>query len=338
MSDFGKFAASVKNGKFSKIYFIHGNEEYFLSRSVDLLLENLVPSDQRSFNLDLFDGAESNSEAILSSILSFPFVGDRRLTVVRRFDKMDKKQRIDVADHLGDVPDSNVVCLLAGDVKTTDETFRRISGSAEVVTFNHLKGPELSEFLKDTARSLGKELGPGAADLLVDMIGDSVGDAISELEKLSLYVGDSKVIEIEDVTTAVGKSRAFNIFELQRAIGERKAARAQEIAYKMLANGEKPVYINFMLARYFLNLLEVKYDLGKHMNPKDISAAVFGRWNPFISEYLAAANAYSGPELKKAVAVLLDIDSKLKSGGYEDSQAVVVMVSEILGDGAGSPT
>ncbi len=338
MSDFGKFAASIKKGQLSKIYFIHGNEEYFISRSIDLLLENVVPKDQRSFNLDVFDGTETNSEAILSSILSFPFVGDRRLTVVRRFDKMEKKQRIDVADHLGDVPDSNVVCLVAGEVKTTDETFKKISGSAEVVTFNHLKGAELSEFLKDTARSLGKELGPGASDLLVDMIGDSVGDAILELEKLSLYVGDSKLIGIDDVTTAVGKSRAFNIFELQRAIGERKAARAQEIAYKMLVNGEKPVYINFMLARYFLNLLEVKHDLGKRMNPKDISSAVFGRWNPFITEYTSAANAYSVSELKKAIAVLLDIDSKLKSGGYQDSEAVVVMVSEILGGGAGSPT
>lgn len=338
MSDFGKFAASVKKGKLSKIYFIHGNEEYFISQSIDLLLENVVAPEQRSFNLDLLDGTETNSEAILSSILSFPFVGERRLTVVRRFDKMDKKQRIDVAEHLGDVPDSNVVCLAAGEVKATDETFKKISGTAEVVTFNHLKGAEFSAFLIDTARSLGKELAPGAADLLVDMIGDSVGDAISELEKLSLFVGDSKVIEIDDVTTAVGKSRAFNIFELQRAIGERKAARAQEIAYKMLGNGEKPVYINFMLARYFLNLLEVKHDLAKHMNPKDISTAVFGRWNPFISEYTAAANAYSVSELKKAIAVLLDIDSKLKSGGYEDSEAVVVMVSEILGDGAKGPT
>ncbi len=334
MSDFGKFAASIKKGKFSKTYFIHGNEEYFITQAVDLLFENVVTPEQRSFNLDVFDGTESNSEVILSSMLSFPFVGERRLTVVKRFDKMDKKHRIDVADHLAGVPDSNVVCLVAGDVKATDETFKRISGAAEVVTFNHLKGSELSTFLIDTARALGKELAPGAADLLVDMIGDSVGDAISELEKLSLYVGDEKVIQIDDVTTAVGKSRSFNIFELQRAIGERKAARAHEIASKMLGNGEKPVYINFMLARYFLNLLEVKHDLAKHMNTKDISTAVFGRWNPFISEYTTAANAYSVSELKKAIGVLLDIDSKLKSGGYEDSEAVVVMVSEILGDEA----
>ncbi len=334
MSDFGKFASSVKRGKFSKIYFIHGNEEYFISRAVDFLLEKVVAPEHRSFNLDVFDGTDSTSETVLSSILSFPFVGERRLTVVRRFDKMDKKHRLDVADHLGDVPDSNVVCLVAGEVKTTDETYKRISGSAEVLTFNRLKGAELGEFLVATAGNMGKELAPGAADLLVDMIGDSVGDVISELEKLSLYVGDKGRIEIDDVSTAVGKSRAFNIFELQRAVGERKAARAQEIATKMLGTGEKPVYINFMLARYFLNLLEVKHDLAKRMNPKDISTAVFGRWNPFINEYTAAARAYSVPELKKAIAVLLDIDSKLKSGGYDDSEAIVVMVSEILGGGA----
>lgn len=334
MSDFGKFVSSVKRGKFSKVYFIHGNEDYFISQAVDQLLENVVPPEQRSFNLDVFDGTESTSDVVLSSILSFPFVGDRRLTVVRRFDKMDKKHRLDVADHLADVPDSNVVCLVAGEVKSSDETFKRISGSAEVLTFNRLKGGDLAEFLTATAGTMGKELAPGAADLLVDMIGDSVGDVVSELEKLALYVGDKPKIEIDDVSTVVGKSRAFNIFELQRAIGERKAARAQEIATKMLGTGEKPVYINYMLARYFLNLLEVKHDLTKRMNPRDISTAVFGRWNPFINEYTSAARAYSVTELKKAIGVLLDIDSKLKSGGYDDSEAIVVLVAEILGDGA----
>lgn len=331
MSEIGKFSSSVKKGKFSRVYLIHGNEDYFISEAVDILLENVVSPDQRSFNLDVFDGTESTSETVLSSILSFPFVGQRRLTVVRRFDKMDKKHRIDVAEHLGDVPDSNVVCLVAGEIKASDEFYKKVSANAEVLTFNRLKGAELSEFLIDTAKSLGKDLVPGAADLLVDMTGDSAGDLISELEKLALYVGDKTKVEIDDVSTVVGKSRSFNIFELQRAVGERNAKRAQEIASKMLGTGESPVYINFMLARYFLNLLEVKHDLDKRMNPKDISTAVFGRWNPFINEYTAAARGYSIAELKQAISVLLDIDSKLKSGGYKDSEAIVIMVSEILG-------
>lgn len=336
MSDFGKFRSAVKKGKFSKVYFIHGNEDFFISAAVDLLLENVVSPEQRSFNLDVLDGTESTSETVLSSILSFPFVGDRRLTVVRRFDKMDKKHRLDVAEHLGDVPDSNVVCLVAGDIKATDETYKRIAATAEALTFNHLKGAELSEILTERVNALGKELAPGAADLLVDMTGDSVGDLVTEIEKLCLYVGDKQKIETDDVTTAVGKSRTFNIFELQRAIGQRNAKRAQEIASKMLGTGEKPVYINFMLARYFLNLLEIKHDLVKRMNPKDISTSVFGRWNPFINEYTSAAHAYSISELRKAIAVLLDIDSKLKSGGYKDSEAIVVMVTEILGSAAAS--
>ncbi len=331
MSDFGKYAASIKKGKFSKVYFIHGNEDYFVSRAVDALIDNVVKPDQRSFNLDIIDGSDSTSEIVLSSILTFPFVGDRRLTVVRRFDKMDRKHRLDIADHLGDVPDSNVVCLAAGDTKSNDESYKKIAAAAEALTFNRLRGTELTDFLIGTAKTFGKELVPGAADLLVDMTGDSVGDLISELEKLSLYVGDKDRIETDDVGTAAGKSRAFNIFELQRAIGLRNPKRAQEIASRMLGSGEKPVYINFMLARYFLNLLEIKHDMSKRMNPRDIATAVFGRWNPFMNEYTSAARAYSVQELKDAISVLLDIDSKLKSGGYEQSEAIVVMISEVLG-------
>jgi DNA polymerase III subunit delta len=338
MSDFGKFAASVSKGKFPKTCLIHGNEDYFISRAVDLLLDKVVKPDQRSFNLDVFDGSESTSEEILSSILSFPFIGERRLTVVRRFDRMDRKHRLDIAAHLGDVPESNVVCLVAGEIKLTDEPYKSIAASAEAITFNRLKGQDLSEFVIDTAKSLGKELGAGAADLLVDMTGDSVGDLTSEIEKLALFVGDKPRIETDDVTTVVGKSRSFNIFELQRAIGERNARRAQEVAAKMLETGEKPVYMNFMLAKYFLNLLEVKHDLSKNMNPKDISTAVFGRYNPFINEYIAASRAYSIGELKSAIGVLMDIDTKLKTGGFEDSEAIVILVSELTGRSSGRPT
>ncbi len=331
MSDFGKFASSVGKGKFPKVCLIYGNEDYFVSKAVDLLMEKVVNPEQRSFNLDVFDGTETTSEEVLSSILSFPFVGERRLSVVRRFDRMEKKHKLDIAGHLGDAPESNVVCLVGGELKITDEPYKTIAASFETLTFNRLKGPELSEFLMDTARSLGKELGAGAADLLVDMTGDSVGDLISEIEKLSLYVGDAKKIEIEDVSTVVGRSRSFNIFELQRAVGERNTVRAQEIAAKMLETGEKPVYMNFMLAKYFLNLLEVKHDLSRNMNPKDIATAIFGRYNPFINEYVAAARAYTIPELKTAITVLLDVDTKLKTGGFADSEAIVVLVTEITG-------
>lgn len=338
MSDFGKYAALIKKGRFSRVYFIHGNEDYFVSKAVDILIDSVVTPEQRSFNLDIIDGSDSTSEIVLSSILTFPFVGERRLTVVRRFDKMDRKHRLDIADHLGDIPDSNVVCLAAGDTKANDEAYKKIAAASETLTFDRLKGTELTDFLVGMAKTFGKELAPGAADLLVDMTGDSAGDLISELEKLSLYVGDKDKIDTDDVGTAAGKSRAFNIFELQRAIGLRNAKRAQEIASKMLDSGENSVYINFMLARYFLNLLEVKHDLGKRMNPRDISTAVFGRWNPFINEYTSAANAYSLGELKNAISVLLDIDSKLKSGGYEQSEAIVVMISEILGKGSNGTT
>jgi len=166
--------------------------------------------------------------------------------------------------------------------------------------------------------------------LLIDLVGDSAGDLAAEVEKLSLYVGDTKKIEIEDVSTVVGKSRAFNIFELQRAIGQRDEKRAHEIAGKMLGTGEKPVYINFMLTRYFLNLLQVKHLLRKGVSPNDISTSVFGRWNPFINEYTAAARIYSIAEIEKAVSILLDVDLKLKTGGYGDSDAMVLVIAEIL--------
>jgi DNA polymerase-3 subunit delta len=332
MSDFKTFVAAIAKKKFGKVYLIHGDEDYFISKAVELLTDSVIEPSDRSFNLDIFDGTEVDSETVLSSMLSFPFVGARRLTVVKRFDKMERKHRIDVADHISDLPDSNVLCFVAGEIKLSDEPYKRISSIAETLTFNRLKGSELAEFVSEAASSMGKELTGAAIDLLIDFTGNSVGDLMAEFDKLSLYVGDREKIDMDDIAAVVGKSRTFNIFELQRAMSQRNLKRAQEIALRMLENGEKPVYINFMLSRYFLNLLQVKHLVGKRAEQRDISTSIFGRWNPVINEYTSAAKLFSIKEIEGALATLLEVDLKLKTSGYDGPDAMVVLISEILGE------
>ena len=334
MSDFKKIAATITKKKFDKVYLIHGDEDYFISRTVELLIDNAVEPSERSFNLDIFDGTEADSEMVLSSMLSFPLVGLRRLIVVRRFDKMDKKHRLDIADHVPDLPETNILCLVAGEIKLTEEPYRKLPTTAGTITFNRLKGINLAEFISEAASSLGKEMSAGAVDLLIDFTGDSIGDLMAELEKLNLYIGDKKKIEPDDITAVVGKSRTFNVFELQKAIGQRNSKRAQEIATRMLENGEKPVYINYVLSRYFLNLLQLKHLVSKGTNSKDVSTAVFGRWNPYTNEYTSAAKIFSIREIKGALATLLDVDLKLKTSGYKDADAMAVVISEIVGEAA----
>jgi len=337
MSDFDKFAITIEKKKLKQIYLIHGNEDYFISRAVELLSKQVIEPAQQSFNLDIIDGQESGSEEVLSSALSFPFIGDRRLTIVKKFDRMEKKHRLDVAEHLGGLPETTILCLVAGEIKAAEEPYKKITGLAEVLDFNRLKSSDLTDFLVKYARTAGRELEPGNADFLVELTGDSLGDLISEIDKLSLYVGDRKKITFEDINAVVGKSRTHNIFELQRAIGKRDAKKAQEIAGRMLESGEKAVYINFMLSRFFLNLIQVRHLSKRGTNTNEISQKVFDRWNPFINEYISAAKLYSDYDLKNAVGVLLDVDVKLKSGGYEGPDALCVIIAEVVETHARNP-
>ncbi len=331
MSELSKFESTVKKKRLPQILFIHGNEDYFLSKAIDLLIKNVIPAPERAFNLDIIDGSDSDSETILSSMLSFPFVGERRLTVVRRFDKLERKHRLDIAGHLHNLPETTILAMAAGEIKLTDEPYKTIVGEGERFSFNKLKGAELTGFLVESADALGKKLGKNAADLLVELSGDSAGDLASEVEKLSIYVGEREEINSDDVISGVGRSRSFNIFELQRAIGQRNVSKAQEIATKMLESGEKAIFINYMLTRYFLHLLQTKHLLEKRVNTNDISTKVFGRWNPFVNEYVNAAKGVSIATIKRALQVLLDTDAKLKNGGYQEDNAVTILVTEVAG-------
>jgi DNA polymerase-3 subunit delta len=334
MNDFKKFLADIGKRKFSRIYLIHGNEEYFVSKAAELLIENAVQSSEREFNIDIFDGTEDTSEEVLSSSLSFPFIGERRLVVVRRFDKMDKKSRIDIANHLSELPATTVLCLVCGEIKMSDEPYKRISTAAATFALNRLGTADLSEYAIEVAKSFGKILDLDLVNLLIELTDGSVGDLVSEIEKLSIFTGDRKKITADDINASVGWSKSYNVFELQRAIGQRDIKRAQEIAHRMLDVGEKAIYINYMLAKYLVSLMQVKHLLKRGISSDEISKSVFGRWLPFINEYVSAGRKFSFEEIQDAIGVLLNADLKLKRGAYGDNEAVAIIISEILGQTA----
>jgi len=322
--------ADIRRRKLKRCYLLIGTEEYLIETAISLLLNGVIPPEEREFNRDVFDGSECTSEEIISSMLSYPFIGDRRLTLVRRFDDLTKKEKASIADKINQIPESNVVCFSAGDVKITEEPYSRITESAEVLRFNKLKGKDLLQWITDEASSFGKEITPSAANTLLEFLGDSLGDLHTAIEKVILFTGEKKQIEADDISMTVGASRTYNIFELQKAVATKDLPAACKISLKMIESGIHPIQIVYHMTKFFLNLIHIKHLLAKGKTKEEINKTVFeGRWS-YLDEYLLAANKYTIDELKIGIASLIQIDKQLKSTGLSDVTAITVLLTEAL--------
>lgn len=329
---------SIKKKKIKRCYLLTGNEEYLIESAISLLLSHLIPPEQREFNLDIFDGRECTSDEVISSMLGYPFIGERHITLVRRFNELNKKEKASIADRINQIPESNIVCLSAGDVRITEEPYSRIANDVEVLKLNKLKSNDLLQWIKEEAENLGKQISLNAASTLVEYVGDSLGELHTALEKVSLFTGKKEEIEVDDISMTVGASRTYNIFELQKAIANKELPASYRIAIKMVESGTNPVHIVFHLAKFFLNLIEIKHLLAKGKSKEEINNSVFeGRWS-YIDEYISAANKYTVNELKRAVLALNQVDRKLKTTGLSNDTAIAILICEVLPPVAGSPT
>ena len=72
----------IKAGKIAPIYLIAGEEAFLVTETVKQLLDLLLDSGSRDFNLDIFDGSQISVREILSAVEVYPVIADWRVVLV----------------------------------------------------------------------------------------------------------------------------------------------------------------------------------------------------------------------------------------------------------------
>ena len=246
----------IKSGDYPPIFLMFGEENFLLEEAYEKIIAELCNSESSKFNFDLVDcdTAGINKDELLSTIIdmcnSFPFMTDRRVVVVKRFDKLfegKRSKKKDLSSPLGrylDSPQPTTVLILLANVDSLNGISKDISNPKkkkaaekkiesvkfpfnfimqhyEWLEFPKVWESELSSWILNRIKQNGKQISQESAELIIAQSSPSLRDLNNEIEKLLLYVKDKSEISIDDVNFIVGASRKFNVFELQKDIGKR---------------------------------------------------------------------------------------------------------------------
>lgn len=345
---FNDLETAFLNKRFKPVYLLYGQEEFLIVELLKIIKKHAFNStEEAEYNYSVLY-AESHSLGDIVSVASeYPMFSDRRLVVVRGFEKFKKersreKQKNQNAlflNYLNNPLDTTVLVLTAGAIDKTmwpKEPFV----SLKSLSFNFPAINDPAAFAEDRAKRYGWHLTPKALKILTSFTGNSTREIDSELQKLILYAeGQSKekTLTDTDVLNTVGLSREYNVFELDKALASHDLRMASGIALMIMErDGLKDGLFSIQnyLVTYFFRLWKLKMPPVQRMTPQDMCRELnlYGPQSYFLKEYVAYAGQFSLDEIQQALHELHCIDLSIKGivPNPEEKLLILRLMNKIL--------
>ena len=292
----------ISQGKPDPVYLIVGNDEAEMSHlAADI--SGLVEEGLRGFNLERLYANDKGvtPSAIVQAAQTIPMLGDRRVIVVLRAERILKPKRrgkaVEVDEDAGaedaeppsdlDVLDSYVrkpepmttLALVAADVDRQRKIYKTLQKHATIVECWGLKGARDGKVdLRDAARAAealvkkavadaGQQIEPAASRLVAERAGTDISRLRGDVERLLLYAAGKPKITIQDAREVVSSETAQDDWAVTNAIGRADTAEALRHLALALESGGVSYQILGQLAWYVRDRLTTA-------DPRRVPAAV----------------------------------------------------------------
>jgi DNA polymerase III subunit delta len=313
--DFKKIVKDVRSKVFKPVYFLHGEESYFIDRVAEEIEKHGLEEHERDFNLTILYGRDSDAEQLKDTCLRYPMMAERQVVVLReaqtwRIDAFDKLE----AYFKNPTPTTVLVILYKHKKADGRKTWLKDLGKKQVVFLSEkLKDDKLPEWIQAYVKFQKRKIGPVESKLLADHLGSDLGKLTNEVEKLCIVTEENGTITTDLIQRNVGISKDYNIFELQNAIGAKDHLKAQKIAHYLATDKEHKLFLSVaLLSSYFSKVAIVHASAGLSQN--DLATAM--KVPPFfVKDYANAARSYPPAKLKEIQHLLREADLNSKGVG-----------------------
>ena len=306
----------IKAGKFEKIYFLHGEEAYFIDAITDAIVEHALEDHERDFNQTVLYGKDSDALSIISEAKGYPMMAERRLVILK--EAQDFRALEDLTPYF-EAPSEQTIFVINYKYKKYDSRKKSIKAAAKNgLVFKSDKVPEykLAEWISAFVGSSGYSVTPKASMLIAEFLGNDLSKIVNELDKLQILVEKGTTINEIHVEENIGISKDYNVFELINAISLRDVTKANKIVDYFDHNPKATSIIVVVsnLFNHFSKLMKIHFLQNK--SREAVATAV--RVPPFVAgQLLNSTKIYNPKKIAANIAILHEYD--LKSKGVDNS-------------------
>ncbi|MFT3992868.1 MAG: DNA polymerase III subunit delta [Dysgonomonas sp.] len=310
---FEQIRADIQARHFSPIYLFMGDEPYFIDELTNLLMNTVLPEEERDFNQTILYGMETDVATVITLARSFPMMSDYQVVIIKEAQGLSKIEELEV---YAKNPLSSTILILNYKGGTLDKR-KKLSAEIEkrgvILESKKIPDYKIPAFISGYIKDKGLTIDQKSAQMLTDYLGNDLNKLTNEIGKLliSLPTGH-KQITAELIERNIGISKDFNNYELLKAIVDKDVFKANQIADYFEKNPKNnPLIVTLVVLFNFYSNLMICY-WAKNKTENGI-AAELGFRNPYqAKDYVLALRHYNAFKCMEILGLLRIYDGKCK--------------------------
>jgi DNA polymerase-3 subunit delta len=305
-----------KQKKFKPLYWLEGDEDYFIDKVMDYAEHQILNENESSFNLTLFYGKDANWPDVINACRRYPMFAERQVVLLKEAQQMRDVEKLE--SYVENPLDSTVFVVSYKEKKldARKKFAKIIKEKGVLLTTKKMYDSQLPQWTQELLQTKGLTISQKGLALLTDHIGNDLTRIENEIDKLSMNLGKRAAVTEDDIENYIGVSKDYNVFELQSALASKDLACSIRIIQYFEAN-PKAAPVQLILPSLYSFFSKVFMIFGAGTTDEKTIAANIGVNPYFMKEYMQAAHLYNYTGVENALMLLHQYN--LKTVGVGDS-------------------
>lgn len=325
---------SVKNRDYKPVYYLMGEESYYIDKISEYIAQTVLKEEEREFNQTILYGSDTDIATVINAAKRYPMMAERQVVIVKEAQHI---KRMEDLIYYIQKPLQTTLLVICHKNGVLDRR-KKLSAEIEKVGFlfesKKMKDSQLPGFITSYLKRKSVEIEPKASEMMAEFVGADLNRMAGELDKLVITLAPGMHrITPEQIERNIGISKDYNNYELRNAIISRDVLKANRII-KYFAENPKtnPIQMTLsVLFGFFSNLMLAYYAPEKTEQGIAGQLGLKAAWQ--AREYMAAMRAYSGVKVMQIIGEIRYCDAKSKgveNASLSDADLLRELIYKIL--------
>jgi DNA polymerase III delta subunit len=313
-------------------YFFYGEEPFLAEEFIGELKQALISPEDQDYNIEKCNLDDHSWMAIMDLARTIPFFFSswRIIKVILPIGKGERLSSIEekvVKDYFSSPSDQTaLVVIYPGKLRRNTPIFRLFSSFPSSLVYvkelKPLKERALFTWMDRKLSLQGKRATQDAMARLAELTGNNLGRLNNELDKISTFTGEKKIVEVDDVNAVSGWIKSFYEWEIVDNLEKADIEKSLIVLDNLFKKSVRPEFILGLTAKFFRDIFLAKLWLREKEKDKkeifkELRPQIQERYGTFYTDkfrdFFSLVDRIPMSDLNRFISELNEIDLKIKT-------------------------
>lgn len=307
----------IASRKFAPVYFLHGEESFFIDKIEDVIEKHALTDAEKGFNQTIVYGKDVDAMTLLDTLRRYPMMSERQVVLLREAQEM--KSLGDLLPYVSNPMPTTllVICFKHKKYDMSTKLGKAVKAHTVVFEAKKLYDNQVPDWIVSQCRTHNLQIDSKAATLMAEYLGTELSKIANEISKLAINLPKGSSVTTQHIQEYIGISKDYNVYELQKAFAARDLQRIARIRQYFEANIRKnPLIVTISSLYSFYAKVYALHFLKNNSDAEKVKILEL-RSDWFLKDYKLAAGNYSLAQTENVLSVLKDYDLRSKGVGTD---------------------